>query len=113
VTSLGGYKLGPGQTDGILQTIITNSAVFGAAASYPGEGGFLYFTPVGKATQVYKFAPGANGIPQFILNGQSKELSAGRVGVGVPTVTSLNGQAGTAILWMTDPDVGLRAVCSC
>lgn len=44
--------------------------------------------------------------------GSSNEISAGRVGVGYPTVTSLNGQAGTAILWMTDPDAGLRAVSS-
>ncbi|KAF7884514.1 uncharacterized protein EAF02_004850 [Botrytis sinoallii] len=91
--NLGGYKLGPGQTDNILQTIVTSAAVFGACGSYPLEGGFIYCTPVGLATSLVK----------------TNEVSAGRVGVGIPTVTSFNNQIGTAILWMTDPDAGLRA----
>jgi len=37
------------------------------------------------------------------------EASAGRVGAGVPTITSLDGTPGSAILWLTDPDNGLRA----
>lgn len=43
------------------------------------------------------------------MAGQSNEVSAGRVGVGVPTVTTYKEKDGTAILWMTDPDAGLRA----
>jgi len=35
--NLGGYRLGVGQTDGILQTIVTNQAVFGGVGSYPLE----------------------------------------------------------------------------
>jgi len=109
--SLGGYKLGAGQVDGNLQTIATGTnSVFGAAGSYPLEGGYIYFTPVGDATIAYAFQKNANGVPEFVQAGQSNEISAGRVGVGVPTVTSLNGQAGTGIVWMTDPDVGIRAV---
>lgn len=106
---LGGYKLGPGQTDGILQTITTNEAVFGASGSYPLEGGFIYFTPVGYPTYVYQLGFTSDGLPQFSQVAKSNEVSAGRVGVGIPTVTSLNGQQGTAILWMTDPDAGIRA----
>lgn len=45
--NLGGYRLGSGQTDGIIQTIETNKAVFGGSGSYPLEGGYLYSTPVG------------------------------------------------------------------
>lgn len=89
---------------------MTNSAVFGAAGSYPAEGGYIYFTPVGKPTQAYSLGFGANQVPQFSFAGQSVEISAGRVGTGVPTITSLDGKAGTAILWMADPDSGLRAV---
>lgn len=107
--NLGGYKLGPGQTDGILQTIATGEPVFGAAASYPGEGGYVYVTPNGYATSVYQMVLSSTGVPQFSQVGKSNEASAGRVGVGVPTVTSLNGQIGSGILWMTDPDAGLRA----
>jgi len=40
---------------------------------------------------------------------QTDESSAGRVGVGVPTITTFKGQAGTAILWIADVDGGLRA----
>ncbi|CAD6446517.1 86c7ab1a-b181-4c17-907e-67653ddef4d4 [Sclerotinia trifoliorum] len=107
--NLGGYKLGPGQTDNILQTIVTNAAVFGACGSYPLEGGFIYCTPVGLATSVYQLTFTSSGVPQFSKIGQTNEISAGRVGVGIPTVTSFNNRIGTAILWMTDPDAGLRA----
>jgi iron transport multicopper oxidase len=58
---------------------------------------------------VYQLAFTSDGLPQFSRIAQSNEISAGRVGVGIPTVTSLNGQEGTAILWMTDPDAGIRA----
>lgn len=107
--NLGGYKLGPGQTDNILQTIVTSAAVFGACGSYPLEGGFIYCTPVGLATSVYQLTFASSGLPQFSKVGQTNEISAGRVGVGIPTITSFNNQIGTAILWMTDPDAGLRA----
>ncbi|CZR61108.1 related to glyoxal oxidase precursor [Phialocephala subalpina] len=107
--NLGGYKLGTGQTDGIIQTITEGGSVFGAAGSYPLEGGYVYTTPVGYATFAYSLGFTSAGVPQLSRAGQTNEVSAGRVGVGVPTVTSLNGQAGSAILWMTDPDAGLRA----
>jgi iron transport multicopper oxidase len=106
---LGGYKLGPDETDGVLQTITTDEAVFGASGSYPLEGGFIYLTPVGYPTYVYSLGFTSEGLPQFSRIAQSNEVSAGRVGVGIPTVTSLNGQPGTAILWLTDPDAGIRA----
>ena len=107
--NLGGYRLGPGATDGIIQTIKTDKAVFGGAGSYPAEGGYIYSTPVGYPTYAYKLGADKNGLPSFALAGATKETSAGRVGVGIPTITSLNGKPGTAILWMTDPDAGLRA----
>ncbi|KKY27503.1 putative wsc domain-containing protein [Phaeomoniella chlamydospora] len=107
--NLGGYRMGSGQTDGILQTIVTGEAVFGGAGSYPLEGGWIYSTPVGYPTYAYQLGFTSAGVPKFTQTGQTSESSAGRVGVGIPTVTSLDGQEGTAILWMTDPDAGLRA----
>ncbi|OCL12432.1 hypothetical protein AOQ84DRAFT_419738, partial [Glonium stellatum] len=44
-----------------------------------------------------------------LLIGKTNEISAGRVGVGIPTVTSYKGQAGTGIVWMTDPNASIRA----
>lgn len=37
------------------------------------------------------------GIPVFTLVGQTAVSSAGRVGVGLPTITTYQGQAGTGI----------------
>ena len=51
----------------------------------------------------------SKGRPQFTLVGQSSTNSAGRVGVGIHTITSYQGQAGTGILWIADPDQGLLA----
>ena len=109
VNNMGGYRNGPGGTDGIIQTITTNKAVFGGGASYPLEGGYIYFTPVGYPTYAYKLRSDNNGAPLFTQVGATTENSAGRVGTGIPTVTTYQGKAGTAILWMCDPDAGLRA----
>jgi hypothetical protein len=106
---LGGYRLGTAQTDGVLQTIVTNEAVFGASGSYPLEGGYIYLTPVGYPTYCFQLGFTSTGVPQFSQVGETNEISTGRVGVGIPTITSLNNQPGTAILWMTDPDAGIRA----
>ncbi|KAL8934463.1 MAG: hypothetical protein Q9216_005902 [Gyalolechia sp. 2 TL-2023] len=107
--NLGGFKLGPGATDNILQTIISPNAVFGGAGSYPLEGGYIYFTPVGSPTLAYKLGLDQKGSPLFSKVGQSADASAGRVGVGVPTVTTYKGQTGTGIVWVTDVDGGLKA----
>ena len=107
--NMGGFKNGPGGTDGILQTITTNKAVFGGLGSYPLEGGYIYMTPVGFPTYVYKLGFDGNGVPLFTQTGATTEASAGRVGTGIPTITTYQGKAGTAILWMCDPDAGLRA----
>ncbi|KZF19452.1 WSC-domain-containing protein [Xylona heveae TC161] len=107
--NLGGYKLGPGQTDNVLQVIDNEKPVFGGSGSYPLEGGYIYTTPVGYPTYVYKLGFDSTGKPVFSSVAQTRESSAGRVGVGIPTITTFQGKAGTAILWMCDPDAGLRA----
>jgi iron transport multicopper oxidase len=96
--NLGGFKQGPGGTDGVVQTIVASNAVFGGVGSYPLEGGYFYFTPVGDTTYAYKFSVDSNGAPFFILAGRSPDISTGRVGVGQPTITTLNGRPGTAIV---------------
>jgi iron transport multicopper oxidase len=45
----------------------------------------------------------------FTQVGQTSSISAGRFGMGIPTVTTYKGQAGTASLWISDPNAGLRA----
>jgi len=107
--NLGGFKQGAGGTDNILQTIVAAGSVFGGSGSYPLEGGYIYFTPVGSPTVCYKLGLDASGAPLFTLVGQTSTNGAGRVGVGVPIVTTYKGQAGTGILWIADPSAGLQA----
>jgi iron transport multicopper oxidase len=107
--NLGGFKQGAGGTDNILQTIIASGSVFGGSGSYPLEGGYIYFTPIGFPTVCYKLGLDGAGKPIFTLVGQTKTNGAGRVGIGLPTITTYKGQAGTGILWVTDPNNGLQA----
>lgn len=67
------------------------------------------FTPIGLPTVCYKIGLDGANKPVFTLVGQTQVSSAGRVGVGIPTVTTYQGQAGTGILWITDVNLGLRA----
>jgi iron transport multicopper oxidase len=107
--NLGGFANGPQGTDGVIQTLIGSGAVFGGSGSYPLEGGYIYFTPVGAPTVAYSLGKDQFGGPLFSLVGSTPDNSAGRVGGGIPTVTSNKGQPGSGIVWMTDPDAGLRA----
>jgi iron transport multicopper oxidase len=96
--NLGGYKQGSGGTDNILQTIIATNSVFGGVGSYPLEGGYFYFTPVGDSTYAFKLGFDGSGAPVFAQAGKSTTVAAGRVGVGQPTITTNGGQQGTGIV---------------
>lgn len=99
---LGGYQMGPGRRDKVLQTVQMAAPVFSSAGSYPLEGGYVYITPVGKETVAYKFGKDASGMPVFTEAGKTLRTAAGRQGVGHGTVTSLNGEPGSGVLWITD-----------
>jgi hypothetical protein len=108
--NLGGYKMGSGGDDALVQTLTPPSggAIFGNVGSYPLEGGFIYVSPVGSPTLVYSLGFDGSGRPAFTLVAQTDDSSPGAVGVGAATITTLNGQAGTAILWVVDTN-GIRA----
>lgn len=44
--NLGGYRLGTGGSDGIIQTIVTDKSVFGGSGSYPLEVSPLIMTHI-------------------------------------------------------------------
>jgi hypothetical protein len=102
--------MGPAGDDAIVQTLTPPSggAVFGNVGSYPLEGGYIYISPVGSPTLVYSLGFDGSGKPAFTLVAQTDDSSPGAVGVGAATITTLNGQPGTAILWVSDTN-GLRA----
>lgn len=53
-------------------------------------------------TVVFKFSVGPNGEPVFTQVAQTLEKTAYILGVGHGTTTSLNGQTGTGLYWVTD-----------
>lgn len=81
--------------------------VWGGCGSYPLEGGYFYCSPAFSNTFAFAFSKSKSGAPVFTQVANSTEKNA--FGVGAATVTSFKGQAGTGILWSTDPTGGLRA----
>lgn len=105
--NLGGFYNGGANKDATLQQIATSSGSFyGGVGSYPLEGGYLYFCPTGGPLFAYSYGLDSNGNPQFTLAGTGP---SGMSCIGNPTITSLNGKAGTGVVWLADVNVGLVA----
>lgn len=93
-----------------MQTTVLPNSVFASAGTYPFEGGYVYVTPVGNPTYAFKFGQTADGNPIFTEAGRTAESAAGRQGVGHSSITTMNGEPGTGILWIVDVEgVTLRA----
>ncbi|KAM0273271.1 hypothetical protein ACHAQH_008340 [Verticillium albo-atrum] len=98
---MGGYRNGEDRFDNIIQTYEHTNSVYAGAGVYPGEGGYIYINVVQFPTIVFRFSC-ANGVPSFNKEAETPESNAYTLGVSHGTVTSLNGEAGTAMLWTTD-----------
>ncbi|CAI4220084.1 unnamed protein product [Parascedosporium putredinis] len=109
VDNLGGFMNGPNGRDDAVQIIQAEGALFGGVGSYPLEGGYVYFTPLGSRTAAYKLEPLDDGTPNFALAGYSTKNATSATGIGPPTVTTLRGKRGTGIVWVADLAAGLRA----
>lgn len=79
----------------VVQTIVNSNSLFSGVGSYPLEGGYIYFNPVGDLLYCYQFGYDGSGKPLFTLAGKSAGPFAGK---SVPTITTLNGQPGTGIV---------------
>ena len=104
-SDLGGYQMGPSKKDAVLQVVELKNSVFATAGSYPGtpdEGAYVYINVVQHETVVFKFSVGPNGEPVFTQVAETPEKTAFVLGVGHGTTTSLNGQPGTGLYWVTD-----------
>jgi len=102
---MGGYQMGPNRKDAILQVVELKNSVFATAGSYPGtpdEGAYVYINVVQHETVVFKFSVGPNGEPVFTQVAETPEKTAYVLGVGHGTTTSLGGQPGTGLYWVTD-----------
>ncbi|KAF2639223.1 hypothetical protein P280DRAFT_454369 [Massarina eburnea CBS 473.64] len=106
--NLGGYRQGANGSDGVLQIITLDGGASGGVGSYPLEGGYMYVTTANGPLAAYEFTPNST-TSLFTLAGKSSALSPHSDGVGIPTVTSKNGEPGTGTVWLTDPIRGLLA----
>ncbi|KAK2802927.1 hypothetical protein FQN50_007172 [Emmonsiellopsis sp. PD_5] len=131
LSSLGGYGNGPNNTDAALQVLPPlprpdggsfSNGFFGGIGAYPlsGDdvdvpGGFIYAAAIAQNLVAYEFRLTPSGEVEFVLVGKSVEVSLDRPGIGVPTITTAldpeSGRAktGSGIVWLTDPEAGLRA----
>ncbi|KAI9893661.1 MAG: hypothetical protein M1814_005876 [Vezdaea aestivalis] len=99
---LGGYQNGPNKGDKVIATYLNQNSVYSGAAVYPLEGGYVYIHVVQFPTVIFKFSCGGDGVPTFTYVGQTADSNAYVLGVGHGTTTSLNGQAGTGLVWVSD-----------
>ncbi|KAL3424975.1 fungistatic metabolite [Phlyctema vagabunda] len=98
---LGGYQNGPNKLDRVIQTYQNENSVYAGAGVYPLEGGYIYINVIQYPTHVFKFSC-SNGVPSFAKVADSPNKNAYILGVGHGTTTSLNGQVGTGLLWVSD-----------
>ncbi|PNY26620.1 WSC domain-containing protein 2 [Tolypocladium capitatum] len=99
--NLGGYRNRDGTGDDVIQMYQNDNSVYSGAGVYPLEGGYIYINVVQYPTNVFQFACD-NGVPSFAKVAMSPAANAYILGVSHGTVTSLNGQPGTGLLWVTD-----------
>ncbi|OHF01835.1 WSC domain-containing protein [Colletotrichum orchidophilum] len=98
---LGGYRNGANGLDDVIQVYQNENSVYAGAGVYPGEGGYIYINVIQYPTHVFKFSCEA-GVPSFTKVADSPQNNAYILGVSHGTVTTLNGQAGTGLLWTLD-----------
>jgi WSC domain len=99
--NLGGYRNGPNNLDNVIQVYQNENSVYAGAGVYPLEGGYIYINVIQYPTHVFKFSCDG-GVPSFSKVADSPETNAYVLGVGHGTVTSLNGQPGTGLVWTSD-----------
>ncbi|MCJ1306581.1 hypothetical protein MMC25_000224 [Agyrium rufum] len=99
--NMGGYQNGPNKLDAVIEVFQNENSVYAGAGVYPLEGGYIYINVIQYKTHVFKFSC-TNGVPAFTHVADSPEVNAYILGVGHGTVTSLNNQPGTGLVWTSD-----------
>ncbi|KAG5972817.1 hypothetical protein E4U55_000733 [Claviceps digitariae] len=105
---LGGYKNGKDGLDRVIYVYANLNSVYAGAGVYPLEGGYIYINVIQHPSIVFKFSCN-DGVPTFTKVAETRENNAYILGVSHGTTTSLNGQEGTGLLWISDVQgLGLR-----
>ncbi|KAH6603806.1 wsc domain-containing [Trichoderma cornu-damae] len=106
--NLGGYRNGPNNLDDAIQVYQNDNSVYAGAGVYPLEGGYVYINVIQHPSNVFKFSC-VDGVPSFAKVAETPETNAYILGVSHGTTTSLGGQPGTGLFWVTDVQgLGLR-----
>ncbi|KAJ6789799.1 hypothetical protein PWT90_02350 [Aphanocladium album] len=106
--NLGGYRNGPDNRDAVIQVYQNDNSVYAGAGVYPLEGGYIYINVIQYPSNIFKYSC-VNGVLSFPKVATTAETNAYILGVSHGTTTSLNGQPGTGLLWVTDVQgLGLR-----
>ncbi|TQV95128.1 Pyrrolo-quinoline quinone [Cordyceps javanica] len=106
--NLGGYRNGPDNRDAVIQVYQNDNSVYAGAGVYPLEGGYVYINVIQHPSNIFKYSC-VNGVLSFPKVATTAETNAYILGVSHGTTTSLNGQPGTGLFWVTDVQgLGLR-----
>ncbi len=101
---LGGYQQGPKKLDAVPQVVQNENSVYAGADVYLLEGGYIYLNVIQYPTHVFKFSCDASGNSTFTKVADSPKKNVDILGVARGTTTSLDGQASTGIIWVSDVD---------
>jgi hypothetical protein len=97
--NLGGYQNGANKLDAAILVFQNENSVYaGAGVYFP----YIYVNIIRFRTRVFKFSCDSSGNAQFTVVASTAEPSAGVLGTGHGTTTSLNGADGTGLLWVSD-----------
>ncbi len=106
--NLGGYRNGADNRDAVIQVYQNDNSVYAGAGVYPLEGGYIYINVIQHPSNIFKYSC-VNGVLSFPKVATTAETNAYILGVSHGTTTSLNGQPGTGLFWVTDVQgLGLR-----
>jgi hypothetical protein len=99
---LGGYQTGPNALDAVIQTFLNENSVYAGVGVLPLGGGYVYIPVTRYPTHVFKFSCDSNGNAMFTKVTDTPTNNAYIIGTSHGTTTSLGGQEGTGLLWLTD-----------
>ena len=101
--SLGGVGTGAGAGDGSLDRIGPNGGVWSIPATWPGDGGYIYFPTLAGNSRMgtlnaYQLGTSGTGTPTIAQAGSSAQTFG--YGSSAPVVSSTGTQSGSAVVWV-------------
>lgn len=99
--NLGGRAQGPNGTDQIVQNVGNGGGCYCSAATWPGDGGYVYYTSQRLPLTAYKYGLDGSGAPKLAPVATAGPAS-GYLTEGDPVVTSNGTASGSAVVWVSN-----------